>query len=401
MRGICVACLLCFGSTGSAHAEQWAAAMFDHLSHDFGVVARGAEVEHRFPLENLYLEDVHVDAVRSTCGCTTPKVPKPLLKTYEKGEIVAVLDTRNFTGRKDATLTVVFDKPFPAEVQLHVQSYIRSDVVIEPGHIEFGTVPLGTSVHEKASIVYAGRSNWKILRVEHSSPHLEVKVTEQGRGNGRVSYQLVARLLPTAPVGYIKQQINLITDDPDPYQARVPIMVEGAVVAAVTVRPSPLSFGVLAAGQSVTRQLVVHGEKPFSIVDVRCDDPQFGFVVPEGEKKLHLVPVTFSDDGVPGKLATKILIETDVDEGRAFEVPAFVQTIDPGGDSGQPANKGGKWQARSADKGDSAAAPAPGATPGTDADSGDPADSSPPSAQPERAALRELPAAPKGPAPQE
>ena len=55
-------------------AEEWAAKMFDATKHDFGKVARGAKVEFHFKFRNLYIEDVHVASVRSSCGCTSPRV---------------------------------------------------------------------------------------------------------------------------------------------------------------------------------------------------------------------------------------------------------------------------------------------------------------------------------------
>ena len=67
--------------------------MFKVTEHDFGTVARGAKAEYRFVFENLYLEDVHVAGVRTSCGCTTPSVENPLLKTYEKGAILAHFNT--------------------------------------------------------------------------------------------------------------------------------------------------------------------------------------------------------------------------------------------------------------------------------------------------------------------
>ena len=41
-------------------------------------------------------------------------------------------------------MTVYFDKPTYAEVQLQVAGFIRSDVVLQPGEIDFGNVDLGT-----------------------------------------------------------------------------------------------------------------------------------------------------------------------------------------------------------------------------------------------------------------
>src|SRR5687767_9627208 len=107
--------------------------MFQTTEHDFGTVARGAKAEFAFEFENLYEEDLHVAKVYSSCGCTTPAIEKRDLKTFEKAQILATYNTRAFLGQKSATITVVFDKPQYAEVQLEVSGYIRSDVVLEPG----------------------------------------------------------------------------------------------------------------------------------------------------------------------------------------------------------------------------------------------------------------------------
>ena len=128
-------------TAGRVQAQDWAREMFDHTSHDFGTVARGAKVEHRFGVENIYLEDAHIKSAKASCGCTSPEVPVEILKTWKKAYVVAKVDTVNFEGQKDVTINVEFDKPFPAEVQLYIHCYIRSDVVLDPGsvHLRSGT----------------------------------------------------------------------------------------------------------------------------------------------------------------------------------------------------------------------------------------------------------------------
>ena len=74
----------------------------------------------------------------------------PSLKTYEKGAIVATLNTPSFLGQRGATITVVLDKPFYAEVQLHVSGYIRSDVVFEPGSVQLGDLEQGTATQAES-----------------------------------------------------------------------------------------------------------------------------------------------------------------------------------------------------------------------------------------------------------
>ncbi|MDY0168034.1 MAG: DUF1573 domain-containing protein [Thermoguttaceae bacterium] len=311
--------------SAQASAQEWARKMFDQTSHDFGVVARGAKVEHRFTVENIYEEDVRIASIRSTCGCTATEITKRHLKTWEKAEIVATLDTRSFLGRKDSTLTVVLDLPFPAEVQLQVHSYIRSDVVVQPGAVQFGSVNQGASAERRLTVSYAGRGDWRIERVECSNPLLQVELTEAGRTSGQVVYDLIVRLSGEAPVGYVRDQLVLITNDRNTRASRVPVAVEGLVVSSISIRPSPLMLGVLASGQSVTRRLVVQGQEPFRITAVECDDPRFAFSVDDEAKSVHLVSVTFTAGPELGQVESTLRIATDL--GSNGRPEAGVQAI--------------------------------------------------------------------------
>ena len=87
-------------AASAASAQQWATSMFETTRHDFGTVAAGAKTEFEFPLKNTYIEDVHVASVHASCSCTTPSIKKEWLKTYEKGAIVAVFNTRTFSGSR-------------------------------------------------------------------------------------------------------------------------------------------------------------------------------------------------------------------------------------------------------------------------------------------------------------
>lgn len=320
-----------------ASAQEWAEKMFDHTSHDFGTVARGAEVEHRFTFENPYVEDVHVASVESSCHCTVPKIVKPTLKTYEIGEIVAHLDTRKFLGRKEATLRVVIDKPFQAEVQLHVYSYIRSDIVLEPGSARFGTVDMGNAAHTKLKLSYAGRADWQILRVESGQPYLKAKAVETSRNvSGEVEYDLWIDLKDDAPVGYLKDHVILVTNDANTTAQRVPVLVEGVIAPAISAHPSPLSVGIVRLGQTVTRNLVLRGKKPFSILSVAGPDQRYSFASSEGVKPVHLVPVTFAASGTPGRLAGEIRVETDLKGSEVVTVPVEGRVLSADGSGAAP-----------------------------------------------------------------
>src|SRR5438067_3402079 len=139
-----------------ASAKEWAQKMFQATSHDFGHVARGAKAEFSFELQNVYEEDIHIADVRTSCGCTVPTITKPTLKTWEKGSIVATLNTRSFVGQRNSTLTVVIDKPFYAEVQLTIAGYIHSDVDFQPGVAALGDIEQGRGGEQTVTVTYRG-----------------------------------------------------------------------------------------------------------------------------------------------------------------------------------------------------------------------------------------------------
>lgn len=166
-----------------------------------------------FKFRNPYVEDVHVASIRSSCGCTTPRTTQETLKTYEEAAIVAHFNTDTFLGQRSTTLTVTFDKPFYAEVQLHVSGYIRSDIVLNPASVDFGTLDVGQTVERTIDLSYAGRSDWQITGVKSGSSFVEGDVVETGRSGNQVKYQLNVRLKPGATTGFLREQVLLQTTD--------------------------------------------------------------------------------------------------------------------------------------------------------------------------------------------
>ena len=305
-----------------AAAQKWAEKMFENRSHDFGTIARGAKAEYEFVLKNIYLKDVHIASVRVSCGCTTPRIKKPLLKTYEEGVIVAGINSNKFVGRQGSTITVTIDKPMYAKVQLHVKAYIQPNVVVNPPAVQLGDIDRGTGAENKVTVTCTRRSNWRIEDVKSANPHLSGKVVETARSGSQVSYELLVRLDKNAPTGYIRDHLMLVTNDNRCKQ--IPVAVEGRVLSAITLSPATLFLGTVQAGQKVTKRLVLRSKKPFRIASITADCGCFEFGTPAEDvaKPLHLVPVTFTAGDKSGRVAKTIRIMTDLDEA-AMELAAY------------------------------------------------------------------------------
>jgi hypothetical protein len=300
--------------------------MFDATSHDFGTVAKGSEAEYRFTIKNLYEEDLRIVKIESSCGCTTTRVSKRDLKTFETAEIVADFNTRDYQGHRSATLTVTVQCVSQAEVQLRVTGFIRGDVVTQPGIIDFGSIDQGTSAQQKLHVAYAGRDDWRILDAKTADPWYEVEMSETARGGGRVEYDLVVRLKAEAPIGYVKDKLILVTNDA---QAReFPVDMHGRVTSDITISPTKLFIGVVHPGQKVTKNLVVRGKKPFKIVDVDCGDKCFQIQASKDAKSVHLIPVVFTAGDDPGRVSQTISLRTD-HGGVVQAFTAFAEIVKP------------------------------------------------------------------------
>jgi hypothetical protein len=325
---IVLALLLPTGAAGVAE-DNWAAKMFETTSHDFGTVARGAKAEFRFKLTNIYQEEVHIADVRTSCTCTSPTISQKTLKTYEEAAIVAAFNTRSTQfGQRKATLTVTFDKPFFSEVQLQVSGYIRSDIVVEPGAAEFGSVDAAEPAERQLKISYRGRADWAITEIRSSSDFIEAEAVEGQRVGDLVTYDMTVRLLAGAPAGYLKEELTLVTNDAR--QAEVPVAIEGHITTGLTVNPLSLFLGALKPGQRVTKNLLVQAKRPFHVtgLDIGGDDSSFEFKLPEAEKKVHVIPLTFTASDVAGRSNYKIRITTDLGGGTSAEVPASAQVVE-------------------------------------------------------------------------
>lgn len=302
--------LLCAASSLSAFGEEnWAAKMFEAKSHDFGTVARGAKVTYGFKFKNLYKEDLHIREVRSSCGCTSPRAAIDTVKSLETSEIIAELNTRSFIGQKQATITIVFDKPMYAEVQLNVAAKIRSDVVFHPGEIVFESVTQGSPSEKSIEVAYAGRNDWKIVDIRSANKHLEVELDETGRANGKVTYVMKVRLKEDAPAGHMLDEIIIVTDDKS--MSEIPLAFSANVVGALTASPTLLDFGAVSGGNPVTKKILLKGKEPFTITKVECEDPSVKFEIPTESKALQFLPVTFTPSA-DSKLKSLIKIETSL-----------------------------------------------------------------------------------------
>lgn len=323
---VCYAVAMTLLCGARAAAADWARDMFENVQHDFGTIAAGAKAEIAFKFTNKYLYEVRVARVRSSCGCSDVRVTKDTLATYESGEVVSSIRSERFRGDQSSTLTVVFDKPRYAEVQLRVTVHIRGDVLLKPSGLDFGEIEQGAEASRTLTVTRYGKPDWRIVDILASTDHLECELSEPVRSGTGISYSLTATLAADAAPGSLGEQLLLVTNDPR--SERIPVMVEGSIRPLVSVAPASLFLGSLRPGQSVSKRLVVRASKPFHIQEISTDCDCFDFSYAAGAAKtLHLVPVKFTAGETAGSVRRTIRVKTDLNATQA-EIVALAAVDD-------------------------------------------------------------------------
>lgn len=286
-----VGAIVAFGGS-RAFAQEWAEKMFEKREHDFGVVAKGADARYRMKITNTYKQPVHIASVTTTCGCTAAKPSKDTLASLESAYVEITMDTRKFSHQKDSNVIVVIDQPLHAEVRIPIHAYIRTDVVLTPGGAEFPPVTQGEEKEYKIDVAYAGRADWKIKNVVSKNPNVAARVVETRRDSTHVNYNLLVTVKGSAPLGELREQLTLVTDDAG--NPNIPVLVSAKVDPEFVINPDIVSFGNLTPGEKKTVNVVVRARKQFAIEKIESDKSSGTYEVrlPKDAKQTHVVALT-------------------------------------------------------------------------------------------------------------
>lgn len=271
---------------------NWAEQMFDKVSHDFGTVARGADVVLRLKVTNKYVEPIHISDARTSCNCISARVLNPSLKTWEQGFIEVKLNTLQYSRERNANVIVTIDQPVFMQVTIPIHAYIRTDVVVTPGAALLGSVAQGESAERTLHISYAGNPNWQISEAKSRNPDLQCTVRELSRqSNGAaasVNYELKVRLNPTASAGDLREQIVLLTNDVNSPQ--IPILVEGRIITEYSVTPPMISLQRMKPGDKEEVKIIIRGQKPFVVEKIESNSGSENYQVKLPQKdRFHII----------------------------------------------------------------------------------------------------------------
>jgi hypothetical protein len=330
-----VVCLASVGATSSLGGpDNWAEGLFSEQGHDFGPVPRGAKVRHAFVLTNRLTESVNIVDVRASCGCTSGRASAAIVPPGKTATVEAEMDTRNFVGPKATTLTVMLMTASgrEAEVKFGVRSNILSDIVLNPGSIDFGSLAKGQTPRQDLLIERAGSPAWRVTRVVANPALLKTvsaSLVETSRSESGVVYTLTVTLRPEARPGTLRDEIRIMTNDSE--SPTVPVLVTATVQGLLSAKPSTLDLGHVTSAGGTQGRYLLSGKQPFSIKSIEGSGDGFKLASADSERKsLHVLTLSYRpEEGLTrGDLRRKFRVTTDLPDEPALELNATLH-IDP------------------------------------------------------------------------
>ena len=321
----------------NVNADTLGTNLFATQRHDFGQVALCADTAFQFELTNTLDSELRLLNLRSSCSCVSAQFSTTLLQPGETGAVVARLNT---TGQhlhsKSSVLTIQLETVMSGTVrrdtvQFFVSGYIRPDVLLTPGSVEFGSVIEGTSAVRTVMLEYTGHIGWALTNIERSLPFIYARAEEVRRERGTVTYKITAVLKEEAPPGYVRDALRFTTNEfqsgrAEPIEIILP--VHGAVSATMQAKPSPIQIGILSPGETAVKNIVIRSAMPFRITDVSASDNRFRFAFSEQASAVQLISVAFSAGRERQDIADVIRIDTSDAKQSVIVINAVGRTVD-------------------------------------------------------------------------
>jgi hypothetical protein len=303
------------GAPAAAGQDEapWAEKLFENKTeHNFGSVAHGTQMLHKFPFKNIYAVPLDVTITQVSCGCTTATTSTAKVESHGSGTIDVNMNGRLFTGSRTVYVYVRFSNPqFYSTAMLKVIANSRQDIVFNPGSVNFGVVAQGQGSAQDIQVAYAGTFKWEVSGVVTNGLPVDAKVEPLRMPKpGEIGYKVSVSLKPDAPAGSLKGEMFLKTNDP--VSPLLPLVVEGNVQAALAASPTSVRIPAQ-VNESARGNVAVRGNKAFRILAVEGlgEGLTLENQLPDAPSETHRLTFLVKK-GEAGDFRRKVRISTDL-----------------------------------------------------------------------------------------
>lgn len=251
--------LSCLLLAGQAIAQTGPKAVPVEPIKNFDIVPRGEQIVHEFLIKNEGDATLEITDVHPACGCTVASFD-PKIEPGKTGKVTAKVDTQDFAGPISKSIAVFTNDKANPKLQLVVKAEVKPYIGADPGYARYNYVQ-GEPLRPIPQLLWSedGR-DINIVKVTPPYPHLKVgyhEAKEEERKKDVKGRQWIIdiELTPDAPVGALKDNVEVETDHPKQKLVKLPI--SGFVRPRQHITPVDIDFGEI-EGAALPLQRTLH-----------------------------------------------------------------------------------------------------------------------------------------------
>lgn len=315
--------LIVVGYSAGAAAEKGPLAKVSVAEHDFGRVMQGQKVTHEFSIQNTGDEDLILQRISPSCGCTAAAVASTTIKPGTKENVRVTFNTAGMYGNKSKIVSVLTNSRENPEVTLKMKGAVVRGITASPERLVFGEISQGASETvrtKEVSIAVTEGMDREVSQVTSGSKFVRVVPLEE---LGRAKRYAVT-IGEDAPKGPLRER--LVVAFKSPSQAPVNVPITATILGDLQLTPATVSFGIVSGAEPIERRVKFENasSKSVAITAVKTSHEAVTASMVDIEPgKRGVLVVRLDPLKVTGDLRATVAISTDHPEQDKLTVSVY------------------------------------------------------------------------------
>ncbi|MBI3757201.1 MAG: DUF1573 domain-containing protein [Deltaproteobacteria bacterium] len=295
---------------------------------DFGKVEQGEQVSHTFHFTNQGGQELRIESVKTSCGCTAAVTSFDVIPPGQEGAISATFDTSRYAGEKTKSISVYSNDPTQPVTTLTLQGEILVEIEVDPPQLYLGRVRRGEETVRSVDIFYDANKPIAITKIENSSSVVIIQADDFEK-EGRKGKKLIVTLKKDAPLGRVNDEIKVITTSEKRPSVEIPVF--GSIEGDLVVAPPQVSFGVVRRGDGKAQEVSIknRAKKPIHVVKVESSNADIIaelVAIKDGEE--YKLTLSAKNESKPGRIQGDVQVFTDHPTEKVLTIPLYGMVTD-------------------------------------------------------------------------
>ena len=233
--------------------------LFKETTVSTGHILDTESVPVKFEFKNTGSEDLEIQLIKPSCGCTVPDMEQTVYKPGESGTMVVTFDPSGKKGALSRQITIYTNSETKPVHTINLHSFVKPVILTEPRILAFDLTRKGHSATKEFKI-FGRFEGFKVARATtQDSDTFSVEIIDGGKveKDGEDMWLQIIRvsILESAKPNSHRTEITVRTNEE--HKKIFSLAVVGRVIGDLELSPVRMTMGRLVVGDEFERQVTL------------------------------------------------------------------------------------------------------------------------------------------------